>query len=170
MIALTRHTGADQADADITDDLGTDPLEFDPDPEPAAARRSSRKRLPKAGTRTSKARETRIAAELSLYGLMFVTPISMRDDVCGPAIEEGMDRITAAMARILGRYPELADKLIETGVLSDWAQLFAAIWPVLKIVKAHHSGAAGGESNATEFDPEQFPAYSPTLRSVASAR
>lgn len=144
---------------------------FDPDPAPAApAKKRTTRKVPKSGPRTSKAREGRIAAELNMYGLMFVTPISLKDDVCGPAIEENLDRITAAMARILGRYPELADKLIETGVLSDWAALFAAIWPVMKIVKAHHSGEkTADDATGSGFNPDDYATYG-TLRSVAGAR
>lgn len=183
MLTLERRPDPNQTDDDTSvDDFEADDLLLDPDPAPAgsaeappAARqkwlargteRRGRLKLPKAGPRTTAAREKRIAAEIHMYGLMLAGPVAMRDDECGPVIVEQLDDISSAMARILGRYPDLADKIIETGILGDFAKLFAALWPVLKVIKAHHTGPRRDtDDDAPGFDPSQFPA-----RPVALAR
>jgi hypothetical protein len=93
-------------------------------------------------TRTSgsvtPALKKRISAEIEAYVEFAALPLVMRDPTCGTVVHAQARPIGDAIAQILSRYPDLAHKFLQTGVLGDWLKLAAVLQPVLKVVYEHH--------------------------------
>jgi hypothetical protein len=125
--------------------------ELTQDPPPG---KSKPPRVKLAPTRTSgnvtPALKKRIAAEVEAYVEFAALPLVMRDPTCGGVLHEQAKPIGDAIAGILSRYPDLAHKFLQTGVLGDWLKLAAVLQPVLKVMYEHHIAKKPEEDQADE--------------------
>jgi hypothetical protein len=129
--------------------------EFESDPAPGdeqpaqeprgMARRAAEKMKPSASPVTAAMRR-RISAEIQLYLELLGGVVSLRCEECGTAMQDQTKAVADRCASILGRYPDLANKLVSTGVLADWVGLAMALKPVASTVLHHRQH--------TEQEPE----------------
>lgn len=133
------------------------------DPPPGKSKAPKMKLSP---TRTSgnitPALKNRIAAEIEAYVEFAALPLVLRDPECGGALHEQAKPIGKAIAQILSRYPDLAHKFLQTGVLGDWLKLAAVLQPVLKAVYDHHI-AKKPEEEQVDDRPDYVTSY-PSFR------
>lgn len=136
--------------------------DIDPDPAPAAPRKSGGLSLPEvAVARVTPALKNRIAGEIEAYIEMAAIPLVMRDPVCGGALHEQAKPMAKAIAQILSRYPELASKFMATGVFGDWIKLVMVTAPVLRVVYSHHSGPQETPHDHNADLPDDFDPFRP---------
>lgn len=134
------------------------PEELERDPAPAENTRKRRRRkvseaVRPAGRPVTSTTRKRIAAELQAYIELAAIPVVMKDPLCGGAIHAQAEPCAEAIAGILGRYPDLAEKFLATGLIGDWIKLAMAVKPIVETVWAHHVtkviGAEGGPDEPT---------------------
>jgi hypothetical protein len=137
--------------------------ELVPDAPPGKSKAPKIKLTP---TRTSgnvtPALKKRIAAEVEAYVEFAALPLVLRDPECGGALHEQAKPIGDAIAQILSRYPDLAHKFLQTGVLGDWLKLAAVLQPFLKAVYDHHI-AKKPEEEQVDDRPDYVTSY-PSFR------
>lgn len=133
-----------------------------PDPVPGSAK-PPRQRLRQATTsgNVTPALKKRISAEVAAYVEFAAIPIVMRDPECGGVLHEQAQPIADAITAILSRYPDLAHKFLQTGVLGDWLKLGVALTPVFRAVWAHHFAVKPDEEEESASDQPIYPAYRP---------
>lgn len=136
------------------------------DPETAAAPASKRigARFRPAGPVVNAATRRRISAELQVYCELVAGLGSLKCEPCAEVARKQIKPFCDRAASIIGRYPDLAEKLIKTGAIGDWIGVASALAPVAQSVVSHHVthtrehdelGETGG------IDPGQYPAYRP---------
>lgn len=89
--------------------------------------------------------QKQVTEEISMYSELLATVWEMRDPVCGGAAVKAAPAASAAIARILSRYPQVMARLSATGQLADWIALLTALAPVGKAVWSHHIATAEEE-------------------------
>lgn len=150
-------------DAQFSDDFGDDfPDELEVDPPSAAfapeAPPTIGKRLAKvtpAGPVVSAATRRRIAAEIQLYVEVLAGITEIKCEECAKVIEAHSKKVAERAADILGRYPDMAEKFIKSGLIAAVVGLGAAVKPIAKQVIGHHVthsiGEEGGHGDATDY-------------------
>jgi hypothetical protein len=140
------------------DESGQAPVQ---DPVPGTSK-TPRPKLRQAGTsgNVTPALRKRISAELEAYIEFAAIPIVLRDEVCGGVLHEQARPIADAITAILSRYPDLAHKFLQTGVLGDWLKLGVALQPVLKTMWDHHVKAKPEQEESADDQPV-YPAWRP---------
>ena len=162
------------------DDLDNAPAEaeaepLDRDPAPAESARKRRRRKvteavrPSGRTVTTTTRK-RIAAELQAYIELAAIPVIVRDPICGDAIHAQAEPCAEAIAGILGRYPDLADKFLATGLIGDWIKLAMAIKPIFETVWAHHVTKTIGAEGGPDEPPRDANGYSGRIATLPAFR
>lgn len=130
-----------------------------PDPVPGTAK-PARVKLRQATTsgNVTPALRRRISAEIEAYIQFAAIPLVMRDEVCGGALHEQARPMAEAITAILARYPDLAHKFLQTGMLGDWLKLGVVTMPVVKTMWEHHVSA---RPEPDEGVPGEQPVYPP---------
>lgn len=157
--------------ADVTD--GPEPPEeYDPDPEPsvpaARGRRKIRDAVKPSGATINATQRKRLVAELEAYAELAALSVIVRDPVCGQAVHDQARPVAEALAAILARYPDMASKILGTGMVGDWLKLLMAVKPIVAAVWSHHivrpvDSPAEGVTSATPgpADLNLYPAWRP---------
>lgn len=148
----------DQIPDEWLDDSGQPPAQ---DPVPGTSK-TPRPKLRQATTsgNVTPALKKRISAELEAYVEFAAIPIVLRDEVCGTVLHEQARPIADAITAILSRYPDLAHKFLQTGILGDWLKLGVALQPVLKTIWEHHVKAKPADEEVAGEQPT-YPAWRP---------
>lgn len=166
----------DAADSVVFDDDFPDDLakEIVPDPVPGKARSSSRGAGHGPAASTSSARRPvsaavrkRLADELHAYATMVALAWTVRDDYCGPVLNDQARAIAEALADIIGRNPAMVRWVETSGIVGDWMKLSMAIMPVVTAVRQHHivrSVPSDDEegSGADHVDYSRYAAHRPS--------
>lgn len=165
---LDKLTGTDSPD-EIRPDLERDfPAdirdEIAPDPQPGRARGAKpSKPAPAARRPVTVAVKKRVTDELDAYVKMAALAWSIRDDHCGPVLNEQSRAIAESLAELIARNPALVAWVETSGMIGDWVKLWMAVAPVVSAVREHHvvkkvdDESAGGAPNG--FDPTRYAPY-----------
>lgn len=154
--------------------LAPDPV---PDEKPATRRKPAGKAqtrkppAPRAKSTSTMAKE--VAEDLATFGELLAATVSMRDDVCGPALEANVRPIVTAFVAILERNPRLLAKFADfenATMIMLVVGLIRACAPVATAIYSHHgpgSAARHGDHEAPDepaVDPELYPTFSGVRR------
>lgn len=132
----------------------------DPPPmEPPAGGGKGPRRPP--APRGSTVLRRKVAAELEAYARMAALGVAVRDPHCGMAMNDQAKAIADALAEIIARNPQLAEKFIQAGVIGDWAKLLMAVQPVVAAIYRHHIARSTDDQEGSRVDVAQYPAYRP---------
>lgn len=102
-----------------------------------ASRTLSQKMKP-SGDLITPSEKRRIAAEIEVYLELVNGAWEMGCPHCAEVVEKSIKPVSQRVANILARYPDLARKLIASGIIADWVGLLVALRPIAKQISAHH--------------------------------
>lgn len=141
-------------------------LEQDPAPgAPAGSsigRRAASKLKPPTGPPASAAFKRRVSAELQVYMELLAGTISIRDEICGTAFSDNAKEACDRIAAILCRYPDLAQKIVSSGMLGDLVGLGLVASRIGRVIAAHHvTKTIGNDESGDDLDDELYPPYRP---------
>lgn len=150
------------------DDGFPDDLRDEVVPDPAPGRPSkgrAARPAPVSRRPVSAAARKRVTDEIDAYIKMAALAWSIRDQHCGPVLNDQSRAIAESLAELISRNPALVQWVETSGVLTDWAKLAMAVGPVVSAFRAHHVTKTvtddEGGSDAGIADWSRYPAYQP---------
>lgn len=150
----------DDFPAELRDEIMADPV-------PGKARGAKPAKPAPVRKPVTAAVRKRVTDELDAYVKMAALAWSIRDDHCGPVLNDQSRAIAEAIAELISRNPAMVAWVETSGVIGDWVKLWMAIAPVVSAVRQHHivrrdqgeeSPAAGGDG----VDFSRYAAYRPS--------
>lgn len=146
--------------------------EYDPDPEPGGPREDVRegsayssadgpdaKVIPLTDAKSMRGMQREIAAELEVWllGLAMVWGIS--DPYCADVLEQRAKRIAGRLAKLLMRWPKVAERMVAGGALTDTLMVLREVKDVGKAMYDHHIRHSVGD-DGTELPGSGNPTIS----------
>jgi len=152
---------ADDFPAELADEIVPDPTPGKAKPRGGA--RASSPTSPASRRPVSAAVKRRVTDELEAYAKMAALAWSIRDEHCGPILNEQSRAIAESLAELIARNPALVRWVETSGVVGDWMKLWMAIAPVVSAVRAHHIvKSVPTEEEGTGVDYSRYSAYRPS--------
>lgn len=133
-------------------------LDADPVPAKKAAKKAAGAARRGRPTRSDTTRK-QLRDEIEMYVKMGGLAWSIRDEVCGPALDEHSAKIADALVDLIMRSDWLVEKAQTTSLLADFFQAGMALYPVVKTIVAHHARPHHEDGGAG--DAPDWSAYSP---------
>lgn len=139
--------------------------EIVPDPTPGKSRsaRPARATSP-ARPAVSAAAKKKVTLELDAYIKMAALAWSIKDQHCGPVLNEQSRAIAESIAELISRNPALVQWVETSGMLTDWAKLAMAIGPVVSAFRQHHIVRSVQDDEGGDDAPDysRYAAYRPS--------